>query len=44
MSIRRMTTVEKGIVSMLRVAHGRVMRERDRVLMAFRVRKRARGQ
>lgn len=34
-SIRRMTTVEKGIVSMLCVAHGRVTRERDRVLMAF---------
>lgn len=39
-----MTTVEKGIVSMLCVAHWRVMHERDCVLMAFRVRKRACGQ
>lgn len=39
-----MTTVEKGIVSMLGVAHGRVMHERDCVLMAFRVRERACGQ
>lgn len=39
-----MTTVEKGIVSMLCVARRRVMRERDRVLMALRVRERASGQ
>lgn len=37
-------TVEKGIVSMLCVARGRVMRERDCVLMAFRVCKPACGQ
>lgn len=36
-----MATVEKGIVSMLCVARRRVMRERDCVLMASRVRERA---